>query len=280
LIRSSNLQSNNVSGRASLLEQLLQRRTNTPELTVVVLRQTGFTQQTFAHFVMPLLQKPLVTARNNTISWQPTKNSSMTPVSIPNNTRWYNPAAGIVTDTTTAQLDQITHVIDISGLTWQDGTPMMASEYNAWFESCDSRNDTHPACNYISSVSGSGSRLTIAYVPGVPSDLADTIAPFAIRGGGNSTSSLLNSTTLQWRMSKPFEPTNNIITDSQNTITIETFTDVQQFVARLRRNDTQIAIAEHQFAPEVLAILADTPLTGNARLELVPTGGIYVVQQN
>ena len=70
LIRSGDQQSINVSGRSSLLEQLVQRRTNTPELTVVVLRQNAFTPQEFANFVMPLLQKPLVTVRNNTVIWQ------------------------------------------------------------------------------------------------------------------------------------------------------------------------------------------------------------------
>jgi hypothetical protein len=81
-------------------------------------------------------------------------------------------------------------------------------------------------------------------------------------------------------MAKPFDPTSNIVTDSQYTITIETYTDVQQFVSRLRRNDTQIAMVEYQYAPQVLARLADTPLGGDARLELVPTGGVYVVQTN
>lgn len=279
LIRSGNQQNINVSGRTSLLEQLVQRRSNTPELSIAVLRQTGFNQQTFANFVMPLLQKPLVTIRNNTVIWQ-SKTSTNTQVSIPANTRWYSPAKNIVSDTTTAQISQITHVVDLNGLTWQDGKPIMASEYNAWFESCDSRNDPHLACAYINSIAGSGSRLTITYLPGVPSDLADTIAPLAIRGGGNSTSSLLSSTTSQWRMAKPFDPTSNVVTDSQYTITIETYTDVQQFVSRLRRNDTQIAMVEYQYAPQVLAILADTPLGGDARLELVPTGGVYVVQTN
>lgn len=279
LIRNGNQQTINVSSRTSLLNQLLQRRTNNPELTVAVLRQTGFNQQTFANVVMPLLQKPLVTIRNNTVIWQ-AKTSTQTQVSIPANTRWYAPDANIVTDATNSQINQITHVVDLNGLTWQDGKPIMANEYIAWFESCKTRQDTHPACHYINSIGGSGSRLTITYVPGVPSDLADSIAPLAIRGGGNSTSSLLSSTTSQWRMAKPFEPTSNTLTDSQYTITIETYTDVQQFVARLRRNDTQIAIAEYQYAPQVLAILAETPLDGNNRLELVPTGGMYVVQTN
>jgi hypothetical protein len=257
LIRNGNQQTINVSSRTSLLNQLLQRRTNNPELTVAVLRQTGFNQQTFANAVMPLLQKPLVTIRNNTIIWQ-AKTSTQIQVSIPANTRWYAPDANIVTDATNSQINQITHVVDLNGLTWQDGKPIMANEYIAWFESCKTRQDTHPACHYI----------------------ADSIAPLAIRGGGNSTSSLLSSTTSQWRMAKPFEPTSNTLTDLQYSITIETYTDVQQFVARLRRNDTQIAIAEYQYAPQVLAILAETPLDGNNRLELVPTGGMYVVQTN
>jgi hypothetical protein len=279
LIRSGDQQTINVSGRTSLLEQLVQRRTSNPALTVVLLRQTGFNQQTFANMVMPLLQKPLVTIRNNTVIWQ-SKTSTESQVSIPPNTKWYTPERNIVIDATTAQITQITHIVDLNGLTWQDGTQIMASAYIAWFESCETRKDTHPACHYVNSIGGSGSRLTITYVPGVPRDLAETIAPLAIRGGGNSTSSLLQSTTSQWRMAKPFDPTSNLLTDSQYTITIETYTDVQQFVARLRRNDTQIAIAEYQYAPQVLAILAETPLDGNNRLELVPTGGMYVVQTN
>lgn len=275
LIRSGDQQSINVSGRTSLLEQLVQRRTNTPELTVVVLRQNAFTQQEFANFVMPLLQKPLVTVRNNTVIWQ-RKTTSTAPVSIPANTSWYTPSKNIVTDTTTEQINQITNVVDLNGLIWTDGKQVMASEFSAWFEGCGTRKDTHPACTYVSSIGGSGSRVTITYVPGVPTDLAETIAPLAIRGGGNSSTALLNSTTAQWRMTNPFSLTVNQLTDSQNTITVETVTDVQQFVARLRRNDTQIAIAEYQYAPQVLALLADTPLADNPRLELVPTGGVYV----
>ncbi len=279
LIRSGDQQSINVSGRTSLLEQLVQRRTNTPELTVVVLRQNSFTQPEFANFVMPLLQKPLVTVRNNTVIWQ-SQTSNVAQVLIPTNTRWYLPSANIVTETTREQIGQITHIVDLNGMTWADGSQMMASEFNAWFESCDQRKDTHPACQYVSSITGSGSRLTIVYLPGVPADLAESIAPLAIRGSGNSTTSLLNSTTAQWRLVKAFEPTINQLTDGQNTITIETVTNVQQFVTRLRRNDTQIAIADYQYAHDVLGILADTPLTGNIRLELVPNGGIYVAQNN
>ncbi|MEY3989099.1 MAG: hypothetical protein RI985_180 [Chloroflexota bacterium] len=279
LIRSGDQQSINVSGRTSLLEQLLQRRTNTPNLNIVYLRQTGLNQQAFANLVMPLLQKPLVTVRNNAVIWQ-RKTKSNTLVSIPANTKWYQPSRNIVAESTNEPIPQITHVVDLNGLTWQDGRPIMASEYIAWFDSCSSRNDTHPACTFVSSISGSGSRLTIAYLPGVPIDLAETIAPLAIRGGGNSTTSLLDSTTTQWRLVKAFDPMRNQITDGQYTITIEILTDVQQFVARLRRNDTQIAVAEYQYANQILSILADEPLDGNARLELVPTGAVYVVQAN
>lgn len=279
LIRSGDQQSINVSGRTSLLEQLVQRRTNTPDITVVLLRQTALNQQTFAHLVMPLLQKPLVTVRNNTVVWH-RKTDSTAQVSIPANTKWYTPADNIVTRSTNAQLPQITHVIDLSGLTWQDGRPVMANEYIAWFDSCRTRNDDHPACAYISSIGGSGSRLTITYLPGVPKDMAETLAPLAIRGGGNSTTSLLNSTTTQWRLTQAFDATRNQLTDGQYTITIETYTDLQQFVTRLRRNDIQIAIADYQYAQQVLALIAAAPRDAKTRIELVPNGGIYVVQSN
>lgn len=279
LIRSGDVQTTNITGRTSLLEQLLQRRTNTPALTIAYMSQSGLTQQSFANLVMPLLQKPLVTVRNNTVIWQ-TKTTNTALVSIPNSTQWYTESGSIVTDNTNKQMNQISHIVDLNGLTWQDGTPIMAGEYSAWFDSCDLRNDTHPACTYISSLSGSGARLVIVYLPGVPEDLATSIAPLAIRGGGNSTQSLLNSTTTQWRLTGSFDPIRNQITDTQYTITIESFSNVQQFVTRLRRNDTQIAIAEYQYAHEVLGILADTPLDGNVRVELVPNGSIYAVQAN
>jgi len=279
LIRTGDQQNINVSGRTSLLEQLLQRRTNTPELTVVMLRQTALNQQEYANLVLPLLQKPLVTIRNNTVVWQRMQ-SSILNVSIPANTRWYTPTGNVVTEATREQIAQITHTVDLNGLVWQDGNPILVNEYKAWFDSCSARRDTHPACTYINSISGSGSRLTITYLPGVPDDMAVTIAPYAIRGGGNSTTSLLNSTTTQWRVANSFDTTRNQLVENQYTITIETYTNLQQFVTRMRRTDTQISMIDSQYAPQVLAIIAETPLASNARIELVPTGGVYVFQEN
>lgn len=277
LIRRNDLRTINVSGRSSLLEQLLQRRTNTAELSVIMLQQNNFDQQSFANVVLPLLQKPLVVIRNNTVLWH-NKQQRVDSVSIPNTTTWYSPAQHFVTTPLSQPIAQVTHIVNLTGMQWQDGTQIMATEYKSWFDSCDKRNDQHPACSYIDSVRANGTTLTITYVPGVPTDVAETIAPYAIRAGGNSTEALLNSTTTQLKLQMPFETTQHVLKSTQYQINIETFTDLQQFNARLRRNDTQIAIADHVFANQLVALLASDPLSSDTQIDLVPNGGVYVFE--
>lgn len=279
LIRRNDQRTINISSRDSLLAQLLNRYTNSSSITVIQLLANAHTEQSFANDILPVLQKPLVSIRNNVVVWHK-KTASTQNVSIPTNSAWYTPEGNIGTRSTTKTIPQIRFTIDLSGLTWQTGRPMLASEYTAWFESCASRNDQHPACRYIQSVDGSGSNLVLTYVPGVPADLAETIAPYAIKGAGNSTNSLVNSTTTEWQLVTPYSPMKYRLRANDYTVTIETYTDVQQFMSRLRRNDTQIGMVAAVYAHQILDELSDGAIPDDMRIELVPTGNIYVVQGN
>ncbi|MBM4413334.1 MAG: hypothetical protein FJ040_07820, partial [Chloroflexi bacterium] len=277
LIRRNDLRTINVSGRASLLEQLLQRPTNTAELSVIMLRQSNFDQQSFANMVLPLLQKPLVVIRNNTAIWH-NMQQRIDSVTIPNTTPWYSPSQQIVTTSVSTPIAQVTHVVDVTGLKWQDATQIKATDYKSWFDGCASRNDQHPACVYVDTVRATGTTLTITYLPGIPEDMAETIAPYAIRGGGSSTEALLRSSTTKLEVQLPFETTQHVLKSDQYQITIETFTDLQQFNTRLRRNDTQIAIVDDEFAHQLVALLVSDPLNSDAQIDLVPNGGVYVFE--
>jgi len=222
--------------------------------------------------VMPIVQKPLVTIRNNKAFWIDQGQSSVR--NAPNmGTVGYAAQSGFMS-TYSGAMPQFTRTVDFTGARWRNGATVSATEYRGWWQECGQRGDNSPACMYIADVTVLDTqRIAIVYVAGLPQSIADTVAPLARpqeQGAANMAQA--------WRITAMPDARSVELQNEQNVrvmITLYAPNDEQLFRDALRQNDIDLAIVDHESASVVLQAIANGTDTTQLRLELQPSGGVY-----
>ena len=222
--------------------------------------------------IMPIVQKPLVTMRNNKAFWIDQGQSSVrTTASV--GSVGYAANSGLSSSFSSAT-PQLTRTVDFTGARWRNGAPVSATEYRGWWQECGQRGDDSPACMYIADVTVLDTqRIAIVYVAGLPQSIADTIAPLA-RPQGQTAANMMQA----WRITTMPDDQSIELQNEQNVrvmITLYAQSDEQLFRDALRQNDIDLAIVDHESASVVLQAIANSTDTTQLRLELQPSGGVY-----
>lgn len=259
----------NIDPSKSLLSQFSQRSVNKNIITVAVINSAS----DWESLVTSLIHTPLVTISKSKGVWTSTNELISTTVERAANESAYDDVRGISPLTQPTSLNQLSRTIDFSKIRWSDGTPLAANDYVRWFANCPSINAS--LCQFIDKVvAKSTSKITITYIPGLPTTLANLIAPDALKGNDQT---ILDSQSGDWQVVSRSADTLTLQNASNTTLEIQRIdgTAMQPFLDDLRQNGSDLVIVAPEYSATVAAAIAAQPLSNNYAVELVPTGAIY-----
>jgi hypothetical protein len=258
--------------------------------TVLIFDAEQSAYKLFAKYQLPIVQHEFTTVRDKDLRMIVATDTST----------WYDIARGIQTVPTTAMLEQVQRTISIPAtLQWRDGTPVQANDYVRWFAGCDSRPVDVVPCQYIAAVAARNQQqLEVTYYPGVPTELAKIIQPYALpprvaRSNITDVATMLRDSMGIW------ECVSQLIDNTWQCTTIpdSSSSDTKVAVFYLYQSDLDmvetmentfdIAIASADFSPKLadaiieIEYMAQTnPISEDYTVEFVPTGAFYAVARN
>ena len=265
----------NLDASSAALPQFVQgvRSSDSSRIINVAIVSADAPARVMSEQILPIVQKPLVTLRNNKAFWLDQGQSVVSNKSIVG-TASYAATSGLTT-ASSSTASQWVRTVDFTGARWQTGALVSATEYRGWWQECGQRGDDSPACMYIADVTVLDTqRIAIVYVAGLPQSIADTIAPLARPQGSQATPNMEQP----WRITAMPDARALELQNEQNvrvTITLYAPSDEQLFLDALRQNDIDLAIVDHESASVVLQAIANSTDTTQLRLELQPSGGVY-----
>jgi hypothetical protein len=243
--------------------------------TPLVVKQIGFLGDAITGvdslqtMVLPFVQTRILTTRAGIPLWENSLNETESKrVAIAPGDPMYIDAVGITTAPSEQTLVQFFRTITIPNLRWDDGTPVSASDYVNGFE-----NNVNAVNGLITDVEPSGDkRIIIRYIPGLPKELADAIAPAALHDAD-----ILTESMGEWRVSRDGNSYNLTHSDPRKSFSISNQRSVQQMVDGLRMGTYDIAISDPS---QTAALLATEGLKEfGYTIRLVPTGALWVLQK-
>ena len=243
--------------------------------TPLVVKQIGFLGDAITGvdslqtMVLPFVQTRILTTRAGIPLWENSLNETESKrVAIAPGDPMYIDAVGITTAPSEQTLVQFFRTITIPNLRWDDGTPVSASDYVNGFE-----NNVNAVNGLITDVEPSGDkRIIIRYIPGLPKELADALAPAALHDAD-----ILTESMGEWRVSRDGNSYNLTHSDPRKSFSISNQRSVQQMVDGLRMGTYDIAISDPS---QTAALLATEGLKEfGYTIRLVPTGALWVLQK-
>jgi hypothetical protein len=218
--------------------------------------------------VLPFVQTRILTTRAGVPLWENSLNGTEgTRVTIAPGDLVYSEDVGITTSATEQTLVQFSRTITLPEQRWDDGTMVRASDYVNGFE-----NNVNSVNGLIVAVEASGDRrIIIRYIPGLPKELADAIAPVALHDADILTESMGD-----WRVVRDGNTFDLTHSDVRKSFSISDQTSLQQMVDGLRNGTYDVAISD---TTKTAALLATPDLqTFGYTIRLVPTGSLWVLQ--
>lgn len=265
----------NLDASSAALPQFVQgvRSSDSSRVINVAIVSADAPARVMSEQILPIVQKPLVTLRNNKAFWLDQGQSGVSNKSIVG-TASYAATSGLTT-ASSGTASQWVRTVDFTGARWQTGALVSATEYRGWWQECGQRGDDSPACMYIADVAVLDTqRIAIIYVAGLPQSIADTIAPLARPQGSQATPNMEQP----WRITAMPDARALELQNEQRVrlvITLFAPSDEQLFLDALRQNDIDLAIVDPESASVVLQAVANGAVPTQLRLELQPSGGIY-----
>jgi len=219
--------------------------------------------------LLPFVQTRIMIMRVGNPVWQNALNGTeSTRVTIAPGDPVYIEDAGITTAAAPQTFIQYFRTITIPDQRWNDGTQVRAKDYVNGFQ-----NNIKAVRGLITAVEASGDkRIIIRYLPGLPKELADAIAPAALHDVDILTESMGD-----WRVVRDGNTFNLTHSDDRKSFSISDQTSLQQMVDGLRKGTYDVAMSDPVQTAELLAIpeLQDFGYT----IRLVPTGALWVLQK-
>jgi hypothetical protein len=219
--------------------------------------------------LIPFVQTHILTTRAGVPLWENSLNGTeSTRVTIAPGDPVYIEDVGLTTAATEQTLVQFSRTITLPDQLWDDGKMVRAVDYVNGFE-----NNINAVNGLIVAVEASGaSRIIIRYIPGLPKDLADAIAPAALHD-----SDVLTESMGDWGVVREGNSYDLTHSDDRKSFSISYQRTVQQMVDGLRMGTYDIAISDPS---QTAALLATKGLKEfGYTIRLVPTGALWVLQK-
>lgn len=268
-----------IDSSASLVYQFFDRIPDPKISTILVGAPVETLDQTLQNLLLPFVRTPLVTVNLGHTTWVSQTKTSKTSVLLKKGDIWYVPATGVATveNDQTQAVDQITRTIPaatLGTLRWQDGTIVGAAPFVTGWQENASRADALMA-DVRADTNGD---LRITYLPGLPEEIADLVAPVSLRS--DTDADALVDSTNAWSLQPDPDAAYRLEheTDNRRSFRVQTAQTLAAIKTQLPSADADVVVIDPLYAPAVLAELASNPLP-DYNVYLVPTGSVWALEK-
>lgn len=270
----------NIDSSDALMRQFANGVTNASNAVRIAIVSDRSTTAVMQQHLLPLIQRPLVTMRYNKAFWVDQGKSSIQTIT----NAWpqtYDETIGVVDTSAPAGSKAVVRTVTLPANQWSNGQLITTADYVNWWQGCAERNDDHPACTSIIAIEARDSQtMQLRYLPGLPQAIADMVAPLAVPA--NATD-IWQASIGEWRITRLDRATfksASVEAAQIGRIDIQIYTsaELQPLQDAVRQNTIDLVIIDTNVAGPMLSAFATTIPVSAYTWELVPTGGLYLIQ--
>lgn len=252
-------------------------RTNDPQIANVQLYgDTPASPDMIKSMLSPFVRTRLVSINLGNPAWDPKTAATEITSELTVGDLYYDLATGVAQAESENSVTQITRIVPaaaISGAAWRDGTAVTAADYvNGWRAGL-SGNEA-----YIAAVEATvAGDLVIRYLPDLPAELADRIAPLPLRSGDETID---NDSSGEWDITTRPDGgyTLQHRSDARQDFVFATSPDWSDLRTLTAQTGADVIIVDAAMTPAALAALASNPDSGYV-VSLVPTGSVWILEK-